>query len=138
MFFRLCICCSKSASTHRSDLMINVGNGVTCFLRFLRCLRYVQLMYPDFTSNNRNIFALLQNCIIKLICFIFILISVSTSLFHDFKTTIFVFKNHNRITVPDLCGIIVFVPEIILAVDRSTKGLAFETHANAFRCILNA
>ena len=26
MFFRLCICCSKSASTHRSYLMTNVGN----------------------------------------------------------------------------------------------------------------
>ena len=110
----------------------------TCFLRFLYCLHYVQQMYPDFTSNNRNIFALLQNCIIKLICFILILISVSTSLFHDFKATIFVFKQHNRITIPDLCGIIMFVPEIILAVDRFTKGLAFETHANAFRCILNA
>ena len=90
-------------------------------------------MYPDFTS---NIFALLQNCIIELICFI--LISVSTSLFHDFKATIFVFKNHNRITIPDFCGIIMFVPEIILAVDRSTEDLAFETHANAFRCISNA
>ena len=70
--------------------------------------------------------------------FYFDLISVSTSLFHDFKATIFVFKNHNRITVLDLCGIIMFVPEIILAVDRSTKGLVFETRANAFRCILNA
>ena len=113
----------------------------TCFLRFLHCLhclRYVQLMCPDFASNNRNIFALLQNCIIKLICFSLILISVSTSLFHDFTATIFVFKNHNRITIPDFCGIIMFVPEIILAVDRSTEGLAFETHANAFRCILNA
>ena len=108
----------------------------TCFLRFLHCLRYVQPMYPDFTSNSRNIFALLQNCI-KLICFILILISVLTSLFHDFKATIFVLKNHNRITIPDFCGIIVmFVPEIILAVDRSTEGLAFETHANAFCCIL--
>ena len=94
-------------------------------------------MYPDFTSNNRNIFALLQNCIIKLTCFILILISVSTSLFHDFKA-IFVFKNNNRITIRDFCGIIMFVPEIILAVDRSTEGLAFETHANAFHCILNA
>ena len=68
-----------------------------------------------------HIFALLQNCIIKLICFILILISVSTSLFHDFKASIFFFKDHNRITVPDLCGIIMFVPEIILAVDKSTK-----------------
>ena len=110
----------------------------TCFLRFLRDTSAVHSANSDFTSNNRNIFALLQNCIIKLICFILILISVSTSLFHDFKATIFVFKNHNRITVPDLCGIIIFVPEIILAVGRSTKGLAFETHANAFRCILNA
>ena len=109
----------------------------TCFLRFLWDTSAVHSANSDFTSNNRNIFALLQNCIIKLICFILILISVSTSLFHDFKATIFVFKNHNRITVPDLCGIIMFVPEIILAVDRSTKGLAFETHANAFRCILN-
>ena len=84
----------------------------TCFLRFLHCLRYVQLMYPHFTSNNRNIFALLQNCIIKLICFILILISASTSLFHDFKATIFVFKNHYRITIRDFCWIIMFVPEI--------------------------
>ena len=48
-------------------------------------------------------FALLQNCIIKLICFILILISASTSLFHDFKATIFVFKNHYRITIRDFC-----------------------------------
>ena len=26
MFFRLCICCPKSISTHRSHLMTNVGN----------------------------------------------------------------------------------------------------------------
>ena len=89
----------------------------TCFLRFLRDTSAVHSANSDFTSNNRNIFALFQNCIIKLICFILILISVSTSLFHDFKATIFVFQNHNRITVPDLCGIIMFVPEIILAVD---------------------
>ena len=135
MFFRLCICCSKSASTHRSYLMTNVGNmSLMVLTLFALCTADVS----QFTLNNRNIFALLQNCIIKLICFILILISVSTSLFHDFKATIFVFKNHNRITIPDFCGIIMFVPKIILAVDRSTEGLAFETHANAFRCILNA
>ena len=90
MFFRLCIYCAKSASTHRSYLMTNVGN---VFLTVLTLLALsVQWMYPDFTSNNRNIFALLQNCIIKLICFILILILVSTSLFHDFKATIFVSK----------------------------------------------
>ena len=38
MFFRLCICCSKSASTHRSNLMTNVGNVfLTVLIRFALC-----------------------------------------------------------------------------------------------------
>ena len=48
----------------------------------------------------------------------------------------FFFFKYNRITIRDLHWIIMFKPEIELSCWQKLRSLAFETHANVFRCVM--